>query len=69
MQSVCAKKIKCQVGEKYLCTGEEKCYNAILTVYEMYIGQGNQNKEVIDKVLQEHLSYCLKCVQVFNRAN
>ena len=47
---VCAKKIKCQVGEKYLCTGEEKCYNAILTVYEIDIGQGNQNKEVIDKV-------------------
>ena len=45
---VCAKKIKCQVGEKYLSTEQEKCYNAILTVYEIDIGQGNQNKEVID---------------------
>ena len=42
------KKIKCQVGEKYLSTGEEKCCTAILTVYEIDIGQGNQNKEVID---------------------
>ena len=42
---VCAKKIKCQVGEKYLSTGEEKCYNAILTVNEIDIGQGNPNKE------------------------
>ena len=47
---VCAKKIKCHVGEKYLCTGEEKCYNAILTVYEIDIGKGNKNKEVIVKV-------------------
>ena len=29
---VCAKKIKCQVGEKYLSTGEEKCCKAILNV-------------------------------------
>ena len=52
MQCVCAKKIKCQVGEKYLYTaaGEEKCYKETLNVYGIDIGQGNQNNKVIDKV-------------------